>query len=191
MTILSRVVMEPRGERQLCGEASCTNPNTNASFLLGEDCTVRTASVHKSSQNTKQTLPLQQCLVNVPLMAPEQYWHQQTLGLSWKFYWCGVVFSAIDKKKIFSWNILAAMGGKLHRRLWLSFRGWLSFLQVPRLCVSFVCCRHFFVMFKIKSWSKPGMAQQRWPLPSSCWTSLEYFGGSSLLKLLGRWSMLF
>jgi len=34
-----RVVMEPRGERQLCGDASCTNPNTNASFLLGEDCT--------------------------------------------------------------------------------------------------------------------------------------------------------
>ena len=33
-------------------------------------------------------------------MAPEQYWHQQTLGLSWKLYWCGVVFSAIDKKEI-------------------------------------------------------------------------------------------
>ena len=67
--------MEPRGERQLCGEASCTNPNTNASFLLGEDCTVRIASVQNSSQNTKQILPLQidKKLVNVPLMAPEQY----------------------------------------------------------------------------------------------------------------------
>ena len=59
VTILNRVVMEPRGERQLCGEASCTNPNTNASFLLGEDCTVRIASVQNSSQNTKQILPLQ------------------------------------------------------------------------------------------------------------------------------------
>ena len=32
--------MESNEERQLCGEASCINPNTNASFLLGEDCTV-------------------------------------------------------------------------------------------------------------------------------------------------------
>ena len=85
VTIFNRVVMEPRGERQLCGEASCTNPNTNASFLLGEDCTVRTASVQKSSQNKKKNLPLQ-CLVNVTSMAPEQYRHQQTLCLSWKLY---------------------------------------------------------------------------------------------------------
>ena len=39
-SFLTRVVMEARGERQLCGEASCVNPDTNASFLLGEDCTV-------------------------------------------------------------------------------------------------------------------------------------------------------
>ena len=37
---LSRVVMEAKDERQLCGEASCINPDTNVSFLLGEDCTV-------------------------------------------------------------------------------------------------------------------------------------------------------
>ena len=32
--------MEAKDERQLCGEASCINPDTNVSFLLGEDCSV-------------------------------------------------------------------------------------------------------------------------------------------------------